>query len=619
MAGESRFDTRGEPIRRLDRYELVEQVGTGGMATVYLGRDTALDREVAVKVLHPHLAARAESRARFSREARAVARLSHPNIVEIYDYSGDNGRETWLVTEFVHGRTLRAFADQVGLGFPEIAALIARALADALAHAHAAGVIHRDLKPENVMLCEERGRRAVKLADFGIARIVSSEERMTMTGALVGSPNHMAPEIVEGHEADERSDLFSLGTIIYWASTGRFPFAASNPTATLRRVIQGDFEDPREIEPLVSDRLSAVIAKALSPDPARRHRSAAELRGDLEAVLAEAGLDQPDEELAAFLADPAGYKAALRPRLVQSSLQRGEAALRERDAAGALAAFNRVLALEPENAAVLAHLDRLARRARLRRATRWAAAAALALGVGAALAASLRLRPTDAPHPAPAPATGTPTATSRGAPPGQQPSPAGTASAAAVAAVPGDALAPPQHPPPGAAAQGRGQAAPRPAALVDLAVHVRPYAQRALLDGLEVARGEQRVVFWLPPGRHLIRIEHECCAPYQRRIDAAEAARLHELKVPLEPRPARLRVEGEPATRVYAGSVLLGTAGDSQRSPLRVPIPAGSENPYEALVDIRLELDGVAPYSARVKIRAGGDVSVAAPRREAVR
>ncbi len=130
-------------IRRIDRYELLEQVGTGGMSVVYRGRDTALDREVAVKILHPHLATKAESRARFSREARAVARLSHPGIVEIFDYSGDGTEESWLVTEFVHGRTLRAFADESGIPLPECGALVGVALADALAHAHSAGVIHR--------------------------------------------------------------------------------------------------------------------------------------------------------------------------------------------------------------------------------------------------------------------------------------------------------------------------------------------------------------------------------------------------------------------------------------------------------------------------------------------
>ncbi len=249
-------------IRSVGRYELLEQVGSGGMAVVYRGRDTALDREVAVKLLHPHLAEAPESRARFSREARAVARLSHPGIVEIYDYAGDAMAEAYLVTEFVRGRTLRAFAREVGFGGPEIGLLVGRALADALVHAHSAGVIHRDLKPENVLV-QEGEHPAVKLADFGIARILASEERMTLTGALVGSPNHMAPEIVEGKEADARSDLFSLGTILYWLSTGRLPFAAPNPTAILRRSLEGAYDDPRAVEPRVSGALAALLRRCL--------------------------------------------------------------------------------------------------------------------------------------------------------------------------------------------------------------------------------------------------------------------------------------------------------------------------------------------------------------------
>ncbi len=606
-------------IRRLDRYELLEQVGSGGMAAVYLGRDTALDREVAVKVLHPHLATKAESRARFSREARAVARLSHPNIVEIFDYSGDQARDSYLVTEFVHGRTLRAFAEEVGFGFPEVGVLVGRALADALVHAHSAGVIHRDLKPENVMVCEEQGRRAVKLADFGIARILASDERMTMTGALVGSPNHMAPEIVEGGEADERSDLFSLGTLLYWLVTGRLPFAAPNPTATLRRVLQGDFQDPRALEPLVSDRLAEVIARALSTDPARRQASAAELRDALDAVLAEAGLAHPDQELAAFLADPPAYKASLRPRLVTALVAQGEAALRGRATARALAAFNRVLALEPENQAVMAQLRRLSRRARLRRAARWLGAAGAA---GTLVAGALALWPRG---PGPADPEGVPSA---GAIPAaiRDPTPSATPTVdptTAQAATPTPtATASPTPAESSIATQiTRPAEAPRrqrqAAAVVELPVHVRPYAQRALLDGVEVARGQQRVVFTLSPGRHRMRLEHECCAAYEREIDAREAARLGELKVPLQPRPARLRVEGDPATRIYAGSTLLGTAGESQRSPIPLPVPPGSENPYEGTVELRLESETRAPYDATVRVRAGGDVTVAPPRPEA--
>src|SRR5512138_4028853 len=143
---------RPEVLRMIGRYELLALVGSGGMAVVYRGRDSALDREVAVKLLHPHLASAKESRARFSREARAVARLAHPGIVEIYDYAGDGTPESYLVTEYVRGRTLRAFAQEVGVGYPEVGMLVGRALADALVHAHGASVIHRDLKPENVLV-----------------------------------------------------------------------------------------------------------------------------------------------------------------------------------------------------------------------------------------------------------------------------------------------------------------------------------------------------------------------------------------------------------------------------------------------------------------------------------
>ncbi|HQR30099.1 MAG TPA: serine/threonine-protein kinase, partial [Anaeromyxobacteraceae bacterium] len=293
-------------IRRIDRYEILEQVGTGGMSVVYRGRDTALDREVAVKVLHPHLASRPESRQRFSREARAVARLSHPAIVEIYDYSGDAAEESWLVTEFVHGRTLRELVEAVGVPLPECGALVGHALADALAHAHAAGVIHRDLKPENVLISEQDGRRSVKLADFGIARILSQDDRMTMTGAMVGSPNHMAPEVVDGREADERSDVFSLGTLLYWLCTGALPFDAPNPTATLRRLVQGDFPDPRSVQPALSEPLARIVRDCLALDPAARPASAAEVRDRIASALREDGVAPPEEWLAAYALTEAG-------------------------------------------------------------------------------------------------------------------------------------------------------------------------------------------------------------------------------------------------------------------------------------------------------------------------
>jgi serine/threonine-protein kinase len=363
----------------LGRYELLEQVGSGGMAVVYRGRDTALDREVAVKLLHPHLAAAPESRARFSREARVVARLSHPGIVEIYDYAGDAAVESFLVTEFVRGRTLRAYAHEVGFGYPELGMLVGLALADALVHAHSAGVIHRDLKPENVLV-DESERPAVKLADFGIARVLASDERMTMTGALVGSPHHMPPEIVEGRDADVRSDVFSLGTILYWLATGRLPFAAANPSAILRRVLQGDYEDPRKVDGRIPDGLADLVVRCLRTAPEQRPQSAAEVRDTLRQVLAEVGIARPQEALVEFLRDPSGAKARFPIEATAALLAQGDAAARTGAGARALRFYGRVLSIDPDHAGVGPRIARLRRR-RLRRRSVAFGAAALLLGV----------------------------------------------------------------------------------------------------------------------------------------------------------------------------------------------------------------------------------------------
>ena len=595
-------------IRVLGRYELVEMVGSGGMAAVYRARDTALDREVAVKLLHPHLASAAESRARFAREARAVARLAHPSILEIYDYSGDGAPEAYLVTEFVRGPTLRSFAQTVGFGAPEIAMLAGRALADALVHAHSAGVIHRDLKPENVLL--RLGEQpALKLADFGIARILASDERMTMTGALVGSPHHMAPEIVEGREADTRSDIFSLGTLLYWLATGRLPFAASGPTAILRRVLEGDFEDSRAAEPRVPDALADLLDRCLSVDPARRPQTAGEVRDALDRILLEVGIDRPTEELLAFLRDPPAYKAAFPARAVAALGALADEAAAAGATARALRHYSRVLAIDPENREVPAKISRLARRARARRAAAIAGVTALSMATLAGVAGALVWARASRPPPPPVPAVAPPVAEEP--PDAAAPTSAGGAGAGATA----PAALGPTGPSPVATPPRSGPRPPAPGGKV-LSVLVRPYAQRALLDGVEVAREEQNVTFSLGPGRHVVQIEHACCEPFVRRLTADEAERLGELRVSLEPRPARVRVEGEPATRVYAQGRLLGTAGDSQRAPFQVPVPPGGDSPYEGQVQIRLEPPSAPPRTVAVRLRAGADVVVAAPQTE---
>ena len=446
----------------------------------------------------------------------------------------------------------------------------------------------------------------MKLADFGIARILSQDDRMTMTGAMVGSPNHMAPEVVDGKEADERSDVFSLGTILYWLCTGRLPFEAPNPSATLHRLVNGDFPDPRSVNRALGEPLARLIASCLELDPAARPAGAAQVRDALAAILRDDGIDRPDETLTAFLADPRGTAEALRPRIVAARLRRGEEHLARGEVALALGSFDGVLAIEPRHPAVLARIAEVALSDRRRRLLRRGA-----VGLGVLVVVVLAVMGiARIPESVPVAAGG--------------PAPALTAQPGPAAAAP--AVRPVAEPAVGASATAPVALAParvpddpsRPAparkgpAAVSFTVHVRPYAQRALLDGVEVASDEQRVVFSLPPGSHRLRIEHPCCEPYDREIDAASAQRLGELKVPLVPRPATLRIGGEPATRVYLDGRYLGSAGDSQREPFRIRMPSDGPNPYEGEVGLRLEAPGGRAASATVRVRAGQEISVPA-------
>ena len=345
---------------RLDKYELMERVGQGGMAVVYRGLDTSLRREVAVKVLHRHLADSQEARDRFEREAQAVAKLRHENILEIFDFSGVESDESYIVTEFIDGQTLKQFITDHDIKYPEVGAMIALQVCRALGHAHALGVLHRDVKPENIMI---RKDGIVKLTDFGIAQMLDLQ-RMTVTGQLLGSPAYMSPEHVEGQQLDFRTDVFAVGIVLYQLITGELPFKGKNPHEILKRIAECKFLDPQVVNPMVGDELARIVKRSLAREKDDRYPDVSQMLGALESYLETSGLGDYKKELQEFFDDAIGYELELPPRLIEALATRGTENLEEGNDVRALELFNRVLTLDPEHRRVLDLLDGIGQRRR---------------------------------------------------------------------------------------------------------------------------------------------------------------------------------------------------------------------------------------------------------------
>jgi serine/threonine protein kinase len=362
--------------QKLDKYDMLEEVGHGGMAVVYRGRDTILDREVAVKVLHAHLADREESRRRLEREAKTVAKLHHDNIVEIFDSSDPTrARESYIVCEFIHGVTLRDWLDDRWVARPVLAAMIAHRLCLPLEHAHSMGIVHRDIKPENVMIREDG---VLKLMDFGIAQILDTQ-RLTTTGQLLGSPAYMAPELINGKPVDKRIDIFALGVMLYQLATGELPFSGRNPAQVLNRILEGDYKPAAQINPKVDEDLEAIIAKALALKAEDRYQSANSLANALEEYVQQFGLEPSPEELAGYFANPESYVDELDNRVCRELMRRATKAMRDGNGARALKQLSRVLELDPDNKRAAAMLDRVRIRGqRMRQAALAGGALALA-------------------------------------------------------------------------------------------------------------------------------------------------------------------------------------------------------------------------------------------------
>jgi serine/threonine-protein kinase len=262
------------------RYRATEKIGSGGMADVYKAVDDVLGRTVAVKVLHPRYASDPNFVARFRQEAQAAANLSHPNIVNMYDW-GRDGETYYIVMEYVNGTDLKTLVAQRGPLDPMKAAEYAQQVCAALGVAHGYDIIHRDIKPHNIVLTPDG---TIKVMDFGIARAGNST--MTQTGSVLGTAQYISPEQAQGKPLGPGSDLYSLGVTLYEMVTGKLPFDADTPVATALAQVNEDPIPPRQVRPSIPPALEAVIMRAMRKSPAERYGSAAEMRDDLKRVLA---------------------------------------------------------------------------------------------------------------------------------------------------------------------------------------------------------------------------------------------------------------------------------------------------------------------------------------------
>jgi tRNA A-37 threonylcarbamoyl transferase component Bud32 len=585
------------------------------MAVVYKAQDEALKREVAVKVLHAHLLAEPESKTRLEREAQAVAKLHHDNIVQIFDYSGIDSAASYIVTEFIDGQTLKQFMANRKPPPPEVAALIALEIASALVHAHSLGIIHRDVKPDNVMV---RKDGILKLMDFGVAQIMDLE-RMTVTGQLLGSPAYMAPEILEGKPLDVRTDVFSVGIMLYQLATGALPFSGRNPHEVLKRIAEGKFADPRTLNRLISDRLAKIIARALARKPEERYPTVAALLDDLSGFVGDAGLTSTREELRGFFSDPGGYTTAVVPRMVEALVKSGKREREARRTARALELWNRALAMDPTNRDVMGELRRLEARQHVQRGG-IIAATLVVLGAGGMMI----FKHASVLPPAPAP---------------------GVATAGPVAARPASPPAKPGTKAPAAAPTPAGPSAPSTAAPA-----VKVAAAR--LPGARARKAEKKTIILTPwPRRMDLKVDGEprptigpttntleldwtrthtldfssvCCSPKTVLIgpdqeDVLESTpKGDRLRVVLQGRPAMLKVSADPPAKgtVYVREVDRGE--DEQGKPVAISGLLGEDilisfvGDRDMLKQLELTIDiaGRDPTNHTVEIRAGDKKTV---------
>ncbi len=575
----------------LGRYAIGDELGEGGMATVFRARDAELRRDVAVKVLFPHLARRPEVVHRFQREARAAAGLEHRNILRIYDVGSAQGDDPpFIVMELVRGRTLLTELEVRGPMLSEVATCVGALLADALACAHAAAIVHRDVKPANVLI-SEHGR--VLLADFGVARLETEDSLVTKTGAVLGTPAYMSPEQATGDVATAKSDLYSLGATLYQLATGQLPFTG-NAAKIIADITSGTLVLPHKRRASVDPDLSRLIGRMMERDPTRRPASASDVAAELRRLATASGFADPADELAAYFANADAFATARTAPIVSATLARSRASHGAGELPRAMALADRAAALSPSDPEAAAWIEALVAGARGRERRKTVVVGVGVLGtIGAATAiigAVLAAR--DAPPGASVPGDAAPL----------------TADAALQAAA--DATAAPVVPPPADAApaldasfRNEARDARRPDAppleRIDAAPSVlSPDAAIPISVDAAIDRAPDAAVV---SGAILVRNDTWCDV----EIDGTPRGRVFPASArPIEVSPGRRRVTCKGSVNSWTQEVDVAPGQQAVARGRLVEL-------HEVVVEVAMTIDGT-PYRAGSTARLAGRVHVEA-------
>lgn len=568
-----------------DRYEVLEQVGVGGMATVYRGRDRRLGgREIAIKMLHPHLAQRQDNRLRFRVEAENAANLEHDNILRVFDASGAGSDKSYIVMEFVRGRTLSDIVSERPFRVPELGVMVAHEVTRAVVHAHRSRILHRDIKPENVMV---RNDGVIKLMDFGIARAMDVSQ-FTTTGALIGSPAHMAPEQIEGGPLDFKADVFSTGILIYFSVTGTLPFTASTPHALLRKILDTDYEPAQRVRPSVGRDISRIIDKALRRDPEQRYASADELLAALASHLTQVGITNPAAELRSWAKNPNQYEDLLCRRIIARLHELAEGAIREGKRHLAIEYLNRVIALDSADNRAPVML------ASLTESARWAKVGKRVTGSVLFIAGIVGLVWYWQPPPKPPARTPLVAEARTVASPGIETEETAR-SLAGVTRFPTVRTADESTD----RQERRTEESFQPPILVSVEIRVSPPAATLTIDG-KVQRGGSPYRVRLGPGKHTAVLTHPTCDVCERtehRFEIGTKSQTRTLNYSIAVKPAYLIVHTNTASSISYGGAKQGRSGEKLKVPAKRPEPWVQE--------IRIEAPGYQPDTRRVRLGPG--------------